>query len=218
MWHGAPLDDFLEPSTTLRVQFLRHLGPIDLNKGHCTTFLGAADFFCVLVHGLSGTRRAQTFFPVHCEPNATPGKTHGRHRGSPGPRTFSHFFNLILEGVYFYLGRGKRGRRLLVGSHLQVGPQPRGQRPSVRSRERGQACGDRALTDGLNGPAHLMSRCILFSAASSSSALHIESCHAQVAVGRVGDARGGRWRHAWRKARIRGAPAGGPRQVPGETM
>ena len=109
MWHGAPLDDFLEPSTTLRVQFLRHLGPIDLNKGHCTTFLGAADFFCVLVHGLSGTRRAQTFFPVHCEPNATPGKTHGRHRGSPGPRTFSHFFNLILEGVYFYrVGAGRR--------------------------------------------------------------------------------------------------------------
>ena len=104
VWHGAPLDDFLEPSTTLRVQFLRHLGPIDLNKGHCTTFLGAADFFCVLVHGLSGTRRAQTFFPVHCEPNATPGKTHGRHRGSPEPRTFSHFFNLILEGVYFYGG------------------------------------------------------------------------------------------------------------------
>ena len=102
MWHGAPLDDFLEPSTTLRVQFLRHLGPIDLEKGHCTTFLGAADFFWVLVHGLSGTRRAQTFFPVHCEPKATPGKTHERHRRSPGPRTFSHFFNLILEGVYFY--------------------------------------------------------------------------------------------------------------------
>ena len=101
VWHEAPLADFLEPSTTLRVQFLRHLGPIDLNKGHCTTFLGAADFFCVLVHGLSGTRRAQTFFPVHCEHNAILGKTHGRHRGSPGPRTFSHVFNLILEGVYF---------------------------------------------------------------------------------------------------------------------
>ena len=49
------------------------------------------------------TRRAQTFFPVHCEPKATPGKTHERNTRSPGRSTFSHFFNLILEGVYFYL-------------------------------------------------------------------------------------------------------------------
>ena len=124
MWHGAPLDDFLEPSTTLRVQFLRHLGPIDLNKGHCTTFLGAADFFCVLVHGLSGTRRAQTFFPVHCEPNATPGKTHGRHRGSPGPRTFSHFFNLILEGVYFYVDAVWEGVERASGTRVSCPPFP----------------------------------------------------------------------------------------------
>ena len=90
------------PRTFVLSSLARHLGPIDLEKGHCTTFLGAADFFWVLVHGLSGTRRAQTFFPVHCEPKATPGKTHERHRRSPGPRTFSHLFNLILKGIYFY--------------------------------------------------------------------------------------------------------------------
>ena len=83
-----------------------------LTKDIAQLFLGAADFFCVLVQGLSGIRRAQTFFPVHCEPNATPGKTHGRHRGSPGPRTFSHFFNLILEGVYFYAAKEAKDSKI----------------------------------------------------------------------------------------------------------
>jgi hypothetical protein len=36
-------------------------------------------FFWLHVHGLRGTRRAQIFFYVPYEPQASIGKTHGRH-------------------------------------------------------------------------------------------------------------------------------------------
>ena len=59
-------------------------------------------FFWLHVHGLRGTRRAQIFFHVPYEPQASIGKTHGRHSLAPAARTFSHFLSLILKGFYLH--------------------------------------------------------------------------------------------------------------------
>jgi hypothetical protein len=44
-------------------------------------------FFWLHVHGLRGTRRAQIFFYVPYEPQASIGKTHGRHRSIDSTHT-----------------------------------------------------------------------------------------------------------------------------------
>jgi len=59
-------------------------------------------FFWLHVHGLRGTRRAQIFFYVPYEPQASIGKTHGRNSLAPAARTFSHFLSLTLTDYYFY--------------------------------------------------------------------------------------------------------------------
>ena len=60
-------------------------------------------FFWLHVHGLRGTRRTQIFFYVPYEPQASIGKTHGRHGSlAPAARTFSHFLSLILKGFYLH--------------------------------------------------------------------------------------------------------------------
>ena len=64
----------------------------------------------VSVHGLSGTRRAQTFSSLPYEPKSSPGTTHGRPRLPPGPRTFSFREYYELQS-YFCTCRATPSRR-----------------------------------------------------------------------------------------------------------
>ena len=67
---GAPSEDHTTPPSLHRLP-----GPL------CSRlfFYSMTYFFWLHVHGLRGTRRAQIFFYVPYEPQASIGKTHGRH-------------------------------------------------------------------------------------------------------------------------------------------
>ena len=105
MYYVARQEAFLEPPMSSRVGRERRLDPIDLILRRCTT---RREHDVLLLaprarpQGVRGTRRAQIFFYVPYEPQASIGKTHGRHSLAPAARTFSHFLSLTLMAFYFY--------------------------------------------------------------------------------------------------------------------
>ena len=98
----ARQEAFLEPPMSFRVGRERRLDPIDLILRRCTT-RREHDVLLLAPRArrLRGTRRTQIFFYVPYEPQASIGKTHGRHSLAPAARTFSHFLSLTLNDYYF---------------------------------------------------------------------------------------------------------------------